>query len=299
MNFKQLHSFSRIVELGSQARAAKSMNISESALSRQISLLEEELGKKLFSRNRAQLVPTAFAETFLSEVDRVLTAFEQLPQIARDIADGSRQRLRIVAIHRLAGAVASPAIARLQQAHPQLDVTIDIEPYRNIERWLRGKQYDLAIGPAVADFQDLIGRVFISAPIVAVVPRTHKLARNKMVKISELKGERVVLTAPGSQMREKIEKLFVSAGETLNSTLDVSDTFLACQFAAENHAIAISDPFSPAPVIAQVSIIPISPRLNIEFALIKHDHPATDLLAEFELILQETAAAYLAQVIPR
>jgi LysR family transcriptional regulator, nitrogen assimilation regulatory protein len=51
MDFKQLHSFSRIAELGSFSKASLALDIAQPALSRQIRLLETEIGAALFIRH--------------------------------------------------------------------------------------------------------------------------------------------------------------------------------------------------------------------------------------------------------
>jgi len=296
MNSKQLLSFSRIVELGSQARAAEALHISESALSRRITALEDELGVKLFTRDKVQLVPTPLGERFCREVDRVLASLDQLPRIAREMASGQRQRFRLVTIQRLAHALAVPSLAQLQDAHELLDVSIDIEPQRTMERWIRAKPYDTAICPAVPGLDAGTATTLVSVPAVAALAADHPLAGRDRLDIAELAGERLALTAAGSLMRRQVEQMFAAAGAALSPIVEVSDTVLACQLAAEGHAATVCDPFAPAAFLAGLRLIPIEPAFRLDFVLLELDRDTAPLVETFETIVTRTALAYLDRV---
>ena len=79
MKLQALRLFLRIMELGSLAAAAKSLNMSQSAASRLLSGLEHGTGLRLFHRDRMRLVPTTEGTSFFAEVRRVLVAIDDLP----------------------------------------------------------------------------------------------------------------------------------------------------------------------------------------------------------------------------
>ena len=96
MNIKGLRAFQKIMETGTLSAAAKALNVSESALSRQLSLLEAELGLTLFSRDKRRLVATNEGEQFFREAERILDAIAQVPQLVRDIKTSNLSRMRII-----------------------------------------------------------------------------------------------------------------------------------------------------------------------------------------------------------
>jgi DNA-binding transcriptional LysR family regulator len=296
VNSKQLLSFSRIVELGSQARAADALHISESALSRRIASLEHELGVKLFTRDKVQLVPTPLGERFSREVDRVLASLDQLPRIAREMATGQRQRFRLVTIQRLANALAIPSLAELQDAHDLLDVSIDIEPQRTMERWMRAKPYDVAICPAIPGLDEDAAKLLVSVPAVAALPSRHPLAGRDRLGVEELAGERLALTAADSLMRRQVEQIFAAAGTPLSPIVEVSDTVLACQLAADGHAATVCDPFAPAAFLAGVRLVPIEPAFRLDFVLLGLDRDPAPLAETFGTIVTRMTVAYLDRV---
>ena len=110
MNLTGLRGFSEIANRGSLASAAKAMNISEPALSRQISNLEYELGLNLFSRDKRQLELTEEGEAFLSEAQSILRSLQQMPEVVRDIKENFQRRIRVNSMPRMTSAVTAPAL---------------------------------------------------------------------------------------------------------------------------------------------------------------------------------------------
>lgn len=239
------------------------------------------------------MVPTRVGENFCREAERVLYAYDQLPKIAHEIAETQRERFRVVVIERLAHAVAVPSVAELQTRNTQLDVKLDIEPYRSIERWVKGKQYDIAIGPAMSGQLDIDSRIFTRAPLVAVIPKDHPLTGSKTVTPSMLSNEKLALTVDGSLLRSQIDALFSNAGVHTQSAIEVSDTSLACQLAAAGHTITICDPFVAAPYLDRVCLRPIKPTTILEFALFIPEGTRSALSTSFEEILRKKAKEFL------
>ena len=84
---------------GTLSAAAKRVNISESALSRQLSLLEAELSMKLFSRDNLRLAATEEGELFLLEAEQILEFIEQIPEIVSAIK-GRHARAALLSLRR-------------------------------------------------------------------------------------------------------------------------------------------------------------------------------------------------------
>ncbi|OBX33880.1 HTH-type transcriptional regulator TfdS [Halomonas elongata] len=95
MDFKQLKYFLTVVEEGAISSAARRIPLAQPALSRQLQLLEEDVGTPLLSRSRHGVRLTAAGEAFSRDTRRLLADFEQAKQNARRIADGHLGRLRL------------------------------------------------------------------------------------------------------------------------------------------------------------------------------------------------------------
>ncbi len=82
MDLKNLRMFTRIAEAGSLTRAAAALGIAQSALSRQLSELEQEFGGRLFFRTGRGVLPTELGESLMPRAQALLEA-DQLLEEAR------------------------------------------------------------------------------------------------------------------------------------------------------------------------------------------------------------------------
>lgn len=95
MEIYQLNSFIAIAETGNLTRAAKMMNISQSAMSSQIKALEEELGILLFTREAKGMFLTCNGEELLKEAKKVVLASEKMRQKSIDLQNRVSGELHI------------------------------------------------------------------------------------------------------------------------------------------------------------------------------------------------------------
>src|SRR3954453_11901411 len=90
MDLKRLRTFVAVAELGTVSRAALGLRISQSALSRQVSDLEQEFGFKLFDRVGRRLILTASGEHLLEDGRAVLGHFVSLGERVELLRRGDR-----------------------------------------------------------------------------------------------------------------------------------------------------------------------------------------------------------------
>src|ERR1041384_157404 len=93
MDLRQLEMFKMVADLGGFTRASEKLHVSHSAISRQVKLLEEELGRPLFTRENKRVAMTQEGKVLLRHVD-VIRA--QLAEAVRAVSQvGHQQLLRI------------------------------------------------------------------------------------------------------------------------------------------------------------------------------------------------------------
>jgi DNA-binding transcriptional LysR family regulator len=88
MRARQLEVFRTIMRCGTLTEAARSLNVSQPALSQVLFHTEDELGFKLFDRVKGRLVPTPEAEELYPEVDRIFGDIEILRRTASELKAG-------------------------------------------------------------------------------------------------------------------------------------------------------------------------------------------------------------------
>ena len=145
MNLRSLKVFVLVMEEGTLARAAARMNLSQSAASRLLQLLEDEFEIRLFLRDKKRLVPTREGERFFAEALRILGQIEALPDLVRQIRADAPEPLWIVAQTRIVNGLVLPAIAQFSEAWPDQPVKLEIHLRRDLGRRMINDRYDVGI----------------------------------------------------------------------------------------------------------------------------------------------------------
>jgi DNA-binding transcriptional LysR family regulator len=147
MNISHLKIFMAVVEKGSFSLAALELGLSQSAVSRAIASLEEELGVSLLARGRFGAYATDFG-------DRVTVYFQQILQAEADIeAEAHREkdldggRVRIASFRSVATHVLPPLIAQFSQRFPNVEVSLVEADPNTVEQALRENRVDIGLMP--------------------------------------------------------------------------------------------------------------------------------------------------------
>ena len=93
-----------------------------------------------FSRKKRQLLPTPEGTEFYKEVERILYGLEGLPEIARTIRRGGKSTLRLVTVPSMVRHVVSPIVKNMCEDNPELNVKVDVQGMRYLQRWIAGFQ---------------------------------------------------------------------------------------------------------------------------------------------------------------
>ena len=176
-------------------RAAKALNVSQPALSRTINTLEATIGVALFVRTTRQVGLTEAGRAFAQTAPTILETLEKSIAGARRAAAGETGQL---AVGYMDFAINGPLPSLLQQfrkAAPGIAVKLSYMPTNSQRQALFDGQLDIGfmIGPLAAD--GVTTKAVDDAALVALVPRSHGLARHRSITIDQLAGEAWVLGA--------------------------------------------------------------------------------------------------------
>lgn len=188
MSLKKYEAFVQTVRLGSLTRAAQSLGSTQSRISHILRDLEEEYGFSLMERSRGGIRLTEAGEMILPKMEAVLQKEQELTQLLEDIRCANAGTVRLgaftsVAVHWLPG-----MIRAFQQAHPGAELEMFNGDYHDIEQWLRSGEIDLAFVtlPAPEGVRTI---ELIEDPLVAILPRGHRLAALDEIPIDEFRRE--------------------------------------------------------------------------------------------------------------
>jgi LysR family transcriptional regulator, benzoate and cis,cis-muconate-responsive activator of ben and cat genes len=191
MELRHLRYFVTVAEELNVSRASARLGISQPAVSRQLRDLEEELGVKLFRREKTGLKLTPAGETFLAHARDLL---RRSGDAVKEMEAFGKRAKEIVTVGYIAPVLASiltPALRRFSQHHSGVEVALrKMSPAEQLNA-LREGRIDLALlgNPCAEVEREFAVTVLTRIPFQVVLPDNHLLALRKRIALSELEPE--------------------------------------------------------------------------------------------------------------
>jgi len=145
MDLKQLKALVTIAETANMTRAADVLNIVQPALSRQIRMLEDELGTILFERGRQGMILNEEGKTFLEYARRILHEVEKAKAEIRPSSGAVSGIVNVGLLPSTSDLLSSMLLRQLQQQYPQIRITITAGYAGHLQEWLEVGEIDVAL----------------------------------------------------------------------------------------------------------------------------------------------------------
>lgn len=241
MNLKQLEIFKTIMDTGSTIAAAAQLGLSQSAISRQLTSLEEEIGRELFLRDKGRLIPRPEARLLVGDVADVADSVSRLKTRLADIKAGTfgDTLLRVAFPHSLSTTMLPPVIARFRAEHPRVTVEILSGPYDAIERMVHTRIADLGFVRLPAEQHSFEARPLLSSGTTCVMPAGHPLASKPSVGVNDLARNDLILLGRQRVNRNELEHELRRMAPTYRCSLEVHSVETACACVAQGLGLAI------------------------------------------------------------
>lgn len=213
MEIRQLRAFTAIAESGTFTAGALRVHITQAAVSMQIRQLEIELGAPLFIRAPRRVLLTEAGEALLERAHRILREHDAAVAEIAELAGAERGRLRIGSASAMVSADPLPQILReLRERHPRADVSIASGTSQALVRQILAGELDMAFVSLPVEARGIQTEVLSRDELVAIASPRHKLAKQRVVSVFTLAGEKLILGERGGNTRRLIDGLFEEAG---------------------------------------------------------------------------------------
>ena len=268
LNIRQLKAYQAIVSTGSATAAAELLSLTQPAVSRSLAALETNLGFQLFDRRGRHLVHSDKGRRFYRMIESTLTGLDALPGIVEDIRLERGSPLRISAIGPLLFSELVPsALAEFQSAHPELRLEVSWVDRLDIEDWVVNQNVDLGLTLMPVDHPLLDAHEFVSVNAVALLPAGHALAAKPEVGPSDFRGERLIIPARKTRLRQLADKCMLEAKHPLPIAIETSTAIASCHLVAAGLGVGISDPFSVTGLPqGRIVVRPWKPSIRMSYA---------------------------------
>ncbi|MBO5564132.1 MAG: LysR family transcriptional regulator [Lachnospiraceae bacterium] len=219
---EKIQSLLRVSELGSISEAARSLSLTQPAVSQHIKALEKELGVKLFDRAHGRISITKQGETAVRCAKRILVLYENL---LRDLSAKGAQadHIRVGFTHTAESNPVAEALAKFGAENRDITITIHTDKIKNLYSKLHSYELDLAVTEGRVEDPSLRYMLLDTDYLALAVPPQHPFAKRELVNLKELQREKLILRLPGSNTRKQLDRFLQS------SRLNLADLNIALE----------------------------------------------------------------------
>lgn len=298
MKFKirQLEAFQATAKTGSVTQAAKSLGVSQPAVSRLLADFSSAVGFELFERKSGTLTPTSEARYMLTEVSRVFESLNHLEDLRRDLKERTAGHLRIACLPGFATSHLPKVLTEFLDQRPGVTVTLEPDRPERILEWIIGEQYDCGITDGFSG-HPATERIDIPIKTVCILPQGHELASKKSITPLDLQNEKIVHSRRDSPFHVALSQSFAQQGVSLNSWIEVRQFTAACTIVSQGKGVSIvsaldAAQFEDKGVISR----PFEPQLEHRLSILRPLSGTRSLLVlDFIEAFQESLAPFVAR----
>lgn len=217
LELRHLRYFQALAEELNFSRAADRVHVVQSALSKQIATLEQELGVRLFYRTSRGVQLTHAGKTLQERINLILPTLDAALDITRLTASGELGRLEIGYIAAAMWTILPPLLREHRRRHPKILFRLHELPMagEHLDLLLDGS-LDAAIVRPIARFRTLAFQPLLREQFLAVLPADHPLTAQDAIDLAALADERFVLMSQTAypEAHELFQQACLDAGFT-------------------------------------------------------------------------------------
>ena len=226
MNFQQLRSVREAVRRGfNLTEVAQALHTSQPGVSRQLKLLEEELGFQLFEREgRALTRTTAAGEEIIARATSILREMQNIRRTSAELRKADGGTLSIATTHTQARYVLPQVIRAFRLKYPKVRLHLHQGTSEQIAELVARDRVDFAIATGSEElFPHLVRLPVYRWHRAVVVPRGHPLAAGGKLTLKKLAEHPIVTYVFSFSGRSSLPALFETAGLSLDVALTARD----------------------------------------------------------------------------
>nr|WP_255654877.1 LysR family transcriptional regulator [Cohnella sp. REN36] len=210
---RQLQYFVQVARLQHVTKAAEELHVAQSAVSRQIHRLEEELGVRLFMQRGRNVQLTPVGQLFLKRAETILHDLDRAVTEIHEFLDPEVGEIRLGFPHSLGIHLIPQVIASFRKLHPNVKFRFRQGMYPSLIRDVVEAEIDLAfISPFPERHEQVTGEVLLTEDLYAILPPNHVLATEDSIHLNQLKDDTFVLFSNGYSLRPLVWDACRSAG---------------------------------------------------------------------------------------
>ncbi|MBY7144933.1 LysR family transcriptional regulator [Virgibacillus sp. NKC19-3] len=194
MELKQIKYFIEVAKQEHVTKAADTLHVAQSAISRQIFNLEAELGVDLFIREGRSVRLTSIGKVFLDRMENAIHVIDDVAQIIEEYTDPELGTIHIGFPSSIASYILPTAISAFRERYPHVKFQLNQGSYYELKQAVIKGEINMALlGPVPMKEKKLKGTILFSESMTALLPVTHPLATSESLHLNELREDSFVL----------------------------------------------------------------------------------------------------------
>lgn len=218
MRYTQLRSFYAVAKLGSFAKAADYLHISQPTITAQVKELEEQYNVCLFFRKRNNNTLTNVGKQLFEQVKMLFSLEEKTRKMLISNGNLTMGTLNFGAV---SPAAAMPIIEQFHKQYSQIEIKLIPGSSSNIMEGILNGELDVAILATDEKHPDLLSIPITEQPIVLAVPNHLPLAKKKSATLMDIQSIPLVHRDRGSSTRKIFEKALQKEKIVLSTTIEI------------------------------------------------------------------------------
>jgi DNA-binding transcriptional LysR family regulator len=241
MELRQLEYLIAVASAGSFTKASADLGVAQSAVSHQVSKLEDELGVRLLHRQRPTIRPTDAGEVFVARVRRVLSELGAAREEVLSLRGRTVGEVTFGATFPAASLDIPEMLARFRELHPAVRVSLREGSKQDLLELLRNDIADIAV--VASELGDLPpgieGVVVDHEDLVLVGRRGHRLEAKDRVELADLEGEAMVGFRRGAGLRAAVDAALAHRDIVPNVMIESNELPVLVGLVRHGHGLAV------------------------------------------------------------
>lgn len=290
MNTQQLKSFVSVAENLSFSKAAEQLYISIPSISRNIKLIEEELGAVLFVRDKHRVQLTKAGQSFYKDARLILKAHEQAIVHIQEGNRSSQLRICFTSYEELR--TVAEVLRRYREQYPEISVRIKCEHYPKSISLLKLQDVDLMLGSEnmAPREQDIRFQAFRRYNYIAVVPKNDPLAQKDRLSIEEDLEHRTIVHLPElmipSNPQNRIKDLLAGHHRHADD-IECNDDLICITLASAGYGIAILPEYKIPKQLDNCVCLNVAENESFEYGILTNINDCPQTATDFIRIMKD------------
>ncbi len=267
MNFSQLQSFVALAETGSFTEAAYTVDLTQSAVSRALAALENELGVMLLERNRTGVVAlTSVGQKIMPHVRSILASASAIEQEAKAVHGLAMGKLRLGSIESMISPhLLASVLTCFQASYPGIEVVLFEGAMHEVGEWIESSIVD--VGFVILPAPEITSTLITTDELCVLVPPGHRLDTRKAVTPRELREEGFIMEKTQCTFRLMQRAGFESNKTRPHIRYQASDSATILAMVHEGLGITLMPRMMLPQKLEGVVALPLDPPFHLQIGL--------------------------------